>query len=359
MAIVANTHTHVIGVDTHAATHTYALLSAPTGALEATATFPATAAGTRRALSWIGRRTGGDLEAVLVVVEGTGSYGAQVTDAAQQACYRVVEAPPVPKAARRGRGKSDELDAELIAHAALSLPTDRLREPRQGDGTRAALRILLSAREQITTQRTATLNALTALLRTHDLGIDARRPLSASQVTKITAWEPGSGQDLAAATARREATRLARAITAHDRDLKNNTTELTALLKDHPAGPVLLAQPGLGPVNAATILTTWSHPGRIHSEAAFAAIAGVSPLPASSGNTIRHRLNRTGDRRLNRALHTIAVNRMIHDPRTRQYVARKRAEGRTTAEIRRSLKRYIARHLYRLLNNPPLPTAAA
>lgn len=358
MAIVANTYTYVIGVDTHAATHTYALLSAPAGALEATATFPATAAGTRRALSWVARRTGGDLDAVLVVVEGTGSYGAQVTAAAQQAGYRTVEAPPVPAAARRGRGKSDELDAELIARTTLPLPVDRLREPRQGDGTRAALRILLAAREQITTQRTATLNALTALLRTHDLGIDARRPLTSSQVTKIAAWRPGTGPDLALTTARREATRLARAITAADRDLKTNTTELTTLLKAHPHGPVLLAQPGLGPVNAAIVLTTWSHPGRIHSEAAFAAIAGVSPLPASSGNTIRHRLNRTGDRRLNRALHTIAVNRMIHDPRTRAYVDRKRAEGRTTAEIRRTLKRYIARHLYRLLNNPPLPTAA-
>ncbi|MFR9773768.1 transposase, partial [Nocardia sp. SC052] len=102
----------------------------------------------------------------------------------------------------------------------------------------------------------------------------------------------------------------------------------------------------------------WSHHGRIRSEAAFACLAGVNPIPASSGNTVRHRLNRGGDRRLNRALHMATITRMIHDPTTREYVERRRAEGRTTKEIRRCLKRYLARQIYRHLNatsGKPLP----
>jgi transposase len=94
----------------------------------------------------------------------------------------------------------------------------------------------------------------------------------------------------------------------------------------------------------------WSHPGRVRSEAAFAALAGVNPIPASSGNTVRYRLNRGGDRRLNKAIHMAVVSRMIHDPRSRAYTARRSAEGKTNREIRRCLKRYLARHLYRVLN---------
>src|SRR5690625_7844144 len=94
-------------------------------------------------------------------------------------------------------------------------------------------------------------------------------------------------------------------------------------------------------------LTAWSHEGRVRNDAAFASLAGVSPIPASSGNTVRHRLNRGGDRRLNRALHIAVLTRMTHDPETRAYVERRRAEGRTTTEIRRCLKRYLARQIGR------------
>lgn len=97
-------------------------------------------------------------------------------------------------------------------------------------------------------------------------------------------------------------------------------------------------------------MTSWSHLGRIRSEAAFASLAGASPIPASSGNTVRHRINRGGDRRLNRALHVAIVTRMRMDPRTRAYVERRTAEGRTLREIRRCLKRYLAREIYRRLN---------
>ena len=119
--------------------------------------------------------------------------------------------------------------------------------------------------------------------------------------------------------------------------------------------PDLLTQLGIGPIVAATVLCAWSHPGRIHSEAAFAMLAGVAPIPANSGQvTNRHRLNRYGDRQLNRAMHTIVLSRIRYDQTTRDYVDRRTTEGKTTREINRCLKRYIARDLYRLLEHPPL-----
>jgi transposase len=113
--------------------------------------------------------------------------------------------------------------------------------------------------------------------------------------------------------------------------------------------PWLLELPGVGPISAAQVLVSWSHAGRRRSEAAFAALAGVSPIPASSGQVTRHRLNRGGDRRLNRALHTVALVRLRDDPTTRAYAARRRAEGKSPREIRRCVKRAIARHLFKLL----------
>jgi transposase len=117
--------------------------------------------------------------------------------------------------------------------------------------------------------------------------------------------------------------------------------------------PDLLTLPGVGPTTAATVLAAWSHPGRCRSDAAFAMLAGVAPIPASSGKTVRYRLNRSGDRQLNRALHTIALSRMRYHQPTRDYTDRRRAQGKTDREIRRCLKRYIARQLYRQLESPP------
>jgi transposase len=143
--------------------------------------------------------------------------------------------------------------------------------------------------------------------------------------------------------------RLAKRVLAADHELAANAKQMTALLNDSPAHK-LLDQPGIGPVTAAVGLAAWSHPGRVRSEAAFASLAGVNPIPASSGNTVRHRINRGGDRRLNRALHMAIVTRMRMDARTRTYVEKRTAEGRTLREIRRCLKRYLARQIYRQLN---------
>jgi transposase len=131
-------------------------------------------------------------------------------------------------------------------------------------------------------------------------------------------------------------------------ELATNKTQLAEIVND--LAPGLLAKRGVGPVSAARAIASWSHYGRCRNEAAFAALAGASPLEASSGRTIRHRLNRGGDRALNCALHSIVLTRWRCCPRTRAYIARRRAEGRSDRDIRRMLKRYIARELYRALN---------
>ena len=346
MTIVAHAHPFVIGVDTHARTHTLAVLVAGTGELIATEQFPATGAGMDRAVDWAARRTGGDLH-TLWVIEGIATYGARLASTVTRAGYEVIEAARMDARAHRGTGKSDPLDARRIAAATLSLEPGQLRRPRSDDGIRAALRILVTARDHMTTERTATINALTALLRAADLGIDARKPLTANQISEVARWRTRA-EDLATLTARAEAVRLAKRVGELNEELTINQTQMIGLIRDSKAAE-LLSRTGIGPVTVAVVYTAWSHAGRVRSEAAFAALAGVNPIPASSGNTTRHRLNRGGDRRLNRALHMAVITRMTHDPDTRAYVERRRAEGRTTKEIRRCLKRYLARQLYRAL----------
>jgi transposase len=301
---------------------------------------------------WIRDRT--QTRTCLVVVEGTGSYGAQLTEHFTQGGILVAEAPTVPAARRRG--KDDVLDSARIARAVLGLRLDQLCWPRAG-GARTAIRVLVSARDQMSTERTKIINSLTALVRGVDLGVEARKALTSAQITTIAGWRTRD-EDPATAACRREAIRLASRIRTLGRDLAANMAELRRFTAAEV--PELLNLPGVGPVVAGTILLAWSHPGRVRSEAAFAALAGTSPIPASSGNTIRYRLNRGGDRRLNRVLTTIVLVRMRHDQATGDYVARRRAEGRTTKEIMRVLKRYIARQIFRVVTAAhPTPASAA
>jgi transposase len=351
--IVAHSYSFVVGVDTHARNHTLCLLIAATAEVIDTAEFPTTYAAMKRALARAARRTDGDLN-VLWVIEGVATYGATLAAMATDAGYKVVEAPRMPARANRSVGKSDPLDARRIAAAALPLRIDQLPRPRQDDGPRAALRVLLAARDNMNTERTAAINALTALARVVALGIDARKPLTAAQITTASTWRTRT-EDIAVATARAEAVRLAKRITILNDDLAANTKTTTTLLNQTPA-KALLDKPGIGPATAATIMTAWSHPGRVRNEAAFAALAGVNPIPASSGNTMRHRLNRGGDRRLNRALHMAVIVRMRTDPDTRAYVDKHLAQGHTKREIRRTLKRYLARQIYRTLTRTTNPT---
>jgi transposase len=148
---------------------------------------------------------------------------------------------------------------------------------------------------------------------------------------------------------RAEAVRLAKHILGLDEQLKTNEKQLDELVTVSEAAP-LLEETGFQAVTAAKCLVAWSHEGRVRSEASFACLAGVNPIPASAGNTVRHRLNRGGDRRLNSALHMAAVTRMTHDVETCDYVEKRRAEGKTIKEIRRRVKRYLARRVFRVLN---------
>lgn len=344
MSIVADVYQFVVGVDTHAASHTFAVVKANSGASVDNATFPATAAALKRAITWIDSRACGP---TLIVVEGIGSYGAKFADAAVKAGYVVVEPFPTPTRVRRGHGKTDQMDAAWIGGSVLGVDVDKLRQPRSSQAIREALRVLTVARDLMNVQRTATINQLTALVRVADLGIDTRKPLSGAQVSQIAAWHTPTRLD-PACYARREAHRLARHIHDHDKELADNERHLRQLVAASPQA-FLLNLFGVGPIVAATIIVAWSHPGRVRSEAAFAALAGVNPIPASSGNTIRHRLNRGGDRRLNKALGVIVRTRLAMDPATREYHAKRTAEGLTSKEIQRVLKRYVARQIFRQL----------
>lgn len=339
-------------MDTHAASHAFAILDAATTAVVAQQRFPATPAGLSRVVSWT-VRCGTAAEHVLVVVEGVGSYGAGVARAFNAAGYRVVEAHAQPVAERRGGGKSDALDAVRIARSVLGTDTGALRTPRAG-GIRNALRVLTASRELIVRERTATVNSLTALVRTEALGVDARKALTVSQLRQIAGWRTRLAEPIDVAVARVEATRLARHALGLSDQAAVNGGQIQALVRQ--AAPELLEMPGVGPVTAAVVIVAWSHPGRVRSEAAFAALAGTCPIPASSGNTTRYRLNRGGDRRLNCAIHTIVMVRMGRDPQTKAYVARRISEGKTKREAMRCVKRYLTRNLYRTLERSALPT---
>ena len=345
MTIVADRYRYVAGVDTHARTHTLAIVDASTGHELDTRAFPSTAAAHERVAGWLQRRCNNAAN-VLIAMEGTNSYGAILRTSLMNHGYRVVEAPSPARSLRRSQGKSDSLDAARAARSVMQLDAERLTEAKTGPASQA-LRILLVARQSMTRERTACINALTALLRTIELGMDARRPLSATAIRTVATWR-SRREGVTVKIGRMEAVRLAKRILDLEAQLKQNLCQLEALVRD--AAPDLLHMPGVGAVSAAVILSSWSHPGRVRSEAALASLAGTCPLPASSGNTTRHRLNRSGDRQLNRAMHTITLVRMNHDPQTKAYVQRRTLEGRTKKEIMRSLKRYVTRQVYRTLS---------
>jgi transposase len=340
----------VVGIDTHRDTH-HVEIALPTGAPIATCTITNDTRGYAGLLAWIAEHTPGPRLAASI--EGTRSYGLGVARAVTAAGLPVIEAEQPTRKTRRGKGKSDPIDAHLAVTFALQLPVDRLPTPR-ADGDRDALRILLDARHDLTLGSTAQTNRLRALLRdggdtrtSDDDAQLARGTLTDTTLTSLARRRLPHDATRAQAVRHAEIRRLALAVRDARRALAANRAELQAIVDD--LAPGLTDRRGVGPVVAAQVLVSFSHPGRIRSEAAFAALAGASPLEASSGRTVRHRLNRGGDRALNRALHTIAMTRMASCPRTRAYVARRRAEGKTPREIRRCLKRYIARELYRTL----------
>jgi len=337
----------VIGVDTHKHTHTAAAVNL-TGAVLDHLTVAADPAGYRQLVSF-GRRHAAQLWAI----EGTGSFGAGLTTALLGQGARVVEVDRPQRPARRGGVKSDDIDAVRAARQALA--GVGVGEPRCR-GQREAIRVLLTTRAQAIEFRTRAISALHALVTSAPDSLRNRlRHLPLGQLLSTCAALRGStrqsAEEFATVMALRATARRALACQAEAKELE---TQLEALVRR--VAPGLLDQVGIGPVVAAQVIVTWSHRGRLRSEAAFAKLGGVAPIEASSGMVVRHRLNRSGDRQLNRALHTVVMVRMRQDPETKAYVQRRLAEGKSTREIKRCLKRYVARQLFRQLETmPPAP----
>ena len=350
MPMLAELVDAVVGVDTHRDTHEVEI-ALPTGTPIGTRKISNDSSGFAELLAWIGEHAPGPR--VVVSIEGTRGYGVGLTRAIAAAGLTVIECEQPNRKARRGKGKSDPIDAHLAVLAALRLDADRLPLPR-ADGDREALRILLSARHELSVATTAQTNRLRALLLS---GEDTERDLARVQLTDPLLLTLARRREPRQASREQvvrhgEIRRLALAVRAGRNALGANRAQLQTIVEE--MAPGLTQRRGIGAVTAAQAIVSFSHPGRCRNDAAFAALSGTSPLPASSGRTVRHRLNRGGDRALNSAIHTIAITRMRDCPTTKDYVARRRAEGKSSREIQRCLKRYIARQLYRALNAPAL-----
>ena len=336
-----------VGVDTHGEVHVAAVLD-QRGRLLATESFPTTSAGHRSLERWAGGF--GRIEAV--GVEGTGAWGAGVARHLAEAGHRVIEVDRPDRKMRRQRGKSDTIDAEAAAravHAGTATGTPKTRR-----GRVEAIRALRVARRSAIKARSQAAHQLHCLVSTApDELRDTLRGLRLADLVDTAArFRPGDTADPLQATKA-----SLRSITRRYQALTEEIDELNAMLDPLVAqtAPNLVALNGVGTDVAGQLLVTaGDNPDRLRSDAAFSHLCGSSPIPASSGRTNRHRLNRGGDRAANAALYRIVLCRLRWDPRTRHYVERRTKQGLTKPEIIRCLKRYIAREIYRELTRLPL-----
>jgi transposase len=333
---------HVIGVDTHRDVHTAAILDR-NGGVVAQLEVASDLAGCQQLLRMVVERAP---RRRCWALEGTGCYGAGLASFLADRGEWVTEIDRPKRPRGRSGAKSDPLDAVRAGREALS--REHLATPRRR-GQREALRVLQVTRTGAVKVSADARRQLTALLVTapEPLRAGLRRGTWLRQARACVTLEAEPAASVEErATVRALRLTAARALTAHA-EAKELEKELCALVKATAA--VLLAQPGVGPITAAQVLISWSHPGRLRSEAAFAMLAGVAPVEASSGRVVRHRLNRGGDRQLNRALHTIVMIRQRYHQPTKGYTKRRITEGKTEREVRRCLTRAVARQLYRLL----------
>jgi hypothetical protein len=335
----------VIGVDTHRDEHALVVVACPTGGVLFEAVVAADGAGYEAALALAdgqapGRRAW--------AIEGSGCYGKGLARFLAGRGERVVEIERPRRQGRQGRAKSDRLDAIGAARALLA--EEKPASPRTAG---EPLRVLLQVRESAVSARKVALTQLRALLITcpESLRADLRTLSRCRLLRRCRSLEPGSAPDEELAASMLALRLLAERIQILEAEEKLVDQQL--LEGTRQRAPELLNERGIGPVGAAQLLVTWSHKGRVRSEAAFARLAGAPPIPASSGQMIRYRLDRGGDRKLNAVLHRIVLERRQRDPRTIAYIERRRSEGKTNREATRCLKRYIARHLYRLLEAMP------
>ncbi len=339
---------YVVGVDPYRGAHALAIVEARSGGLVFEWQVPATVAGYAQALESARTQAPGRR---VWAIEGTGSFGAGLARLLAERGEVVVEVGRLRRQ-RRSQAKTDALDALRTARSVLG--ETRLAVPRLG-GERDGLRALMVARGGALVAKKACLCQLRALIVTCPEPLRAElAPLTRARLlARCASLRPDRRKRedwRATLLALRSLAARAQALTGEERELEHEINTLVSRL-----APQLLAEPGVGPISAAQLVISWSHPGRVRDEAAFARLAGTAPIPASSGQTVRHRLDRGGDRKLNRALQTIILTRRRQHAATIAYINRRRAEGKTTRESVRCLKRYLARHLYRLLEASPAP----
>jgi transposase len=332
------------GVDTHGRTHHGAVMDLA-GRLLADREFPTTVAGYRALLTWVG-----SFGAVGVVgVEGTGTYGAGLARYLTAHGVRVIEVDRPDRTTRRRQGKSDPIDAIAAARAVLAGTATGI--PKTRIGPVEALRALRVARRGAVKARVAALNQIHGLIASapeslRGLLVDQSR---AAVVTRCAGFRVDEEQLDTPVQATKAALRaVARRIQLLDDEIaladRRISSTITAI------APATMALPGVGPQVASQLaITAGDNPDRLRSEAALAHLCGAAPLPASSGRTDRHRLNRGGDRHANNALHTVVLTRMRHHLDTRRYVERRTAEGLSKKDIIRCLKRFVAREIYHTL----------
>jgi transposase len=331
----------VIGVDTHKHTHTAAVIDATTGAVLDELTIDTDADGYAALVALADRHSG--LRAWSI--EGTGGYGAGLTRHLLGVDELVIELDRPNRPARRNGAKSDPLDAIRAGREALA--REHLSQPRAG-GERAAFAVLMAARRSAVDASTIAQRQLHSLVvaAPEDLRTRFRGQSIQVMITTATHLRLHCSWDLETTTYATVLRDLGRRIRAMQAEAAMHERAILAVVKSWR--PDLLDQQGVGPIVAAIVLCAWSHAGRCRNDAAFASLAGVAPIPASSGQTTRYRLNR--------ALHVVVLSRLRYDPDTRAYAERRRAEGRTDREIKRCLKRYVARQLFKALENPPIAT---
>jgi len=332
------------GVDTHADTHVAAVIDSNGGVLGIEA-FPADQSGFEALLGWF--TSHGEIQ--MVGVEGTGSWGVGLARFLHDHEILVVEVDRPNRQNRRRVGKSDPTDAVAAARAALSGSATVI--PKTRNGPVEQIRILMVARRSARSQRIETLNQLRHLVFTGPEEVRARFKdrYKTGLITEVAKLRPRTGSDPVLFTTMVTMRGLARRIQMLNAETKALDSMLNVLVTD--TAPLLVGLYGVGIDTAATLLVTaGDNPDRLRSEGSWAHLCGVSPIPAGSGKTSgRHRLNRGGNRQANAALYRIVLTRMSRDERTRTYVARRRGEGKNTAEIMRCLKRYVARETFKHL----------
>jgi transposase len=334
----------ILGVDTHLDFHVAVSID-HLGRRLGESSVPTTVKGYEKLLCW----AEGFGSVRCAGVEGTSSYGAGLARHLTARGIEVLEVErPKRRRSRRHVKKSDPSDAERAARAVLVGETSGV--PKSGEGRVEMIRALRAARRSAMKARTQAANQLQGLRVTAPEQLRHRlRGLSTNELVSVAArFRLGDDpRDVPTATkfALRSVARRYEALSAEIAELDIQLDRLVAQV-----APELVSLAGIGTDHGATLLiVAGDNPQRLRSEASFASLCGVSPIEASSGKVVRHRLNRGGNREANRALYMICLARMRRDRRTQEYVARRTTEGKSKREIIRCLKRYVAREVYRVL----------